>query len=252
MPIHNFKVHGEKGPFLFLLHGWCCSHVFWRFQISQLASRFRVVTLDLEGHGLSAPPVDIRRLGIGRFAENVVAVADALQAKELVLMGHSMGGPIAIEAGLRLAGRCKFMLGVDTFTDAAFYQRRPPDEIELRVQKFAVHFEATMAKMVHNITTPETDPAIVTEIIDIMTHCDRHVALTALRSLLEWDIETRWPLLDVPVATINSAMLRGGTDLDLAGLDLHVMHDVGHFPMLESPDAFNSIAMTVLEKHGFG
>ncbi|WP_271023568.1 alpha/beta hydrolase [Rhizobium sp. RCAM05973] len=109
-----------------------------------------------------------------------------------------------------------------------------------------------MAKMVHNITTPETDPAIVTEIIDIMTHCDRHVALTALRSLLEWDIETRWPLLDVPVATINSAMLRGGTDLDLAGLDLHVMHDVGHFPMLESPDAFNSIAMTVLEKHGFG
>jgi pimeloyl-ACP methyl ester carboxylesterase len=252
MPIHNFKVHGEKGPFVFLLHGWCCSDVFWRFQISQLASRFRVVTLDLEGHGLSALAAGTSEFSIGRFAENVVDVADALDARELTLMGHSMGGPVAIEAGLRLTGRCKFVLGVDTFTDAAFYQRRPADEIALRVQKFEAHFEVTMAKMVRNIVAPATDPAIVANIIRIMTQCDRNVALTALRSLLEWDIETRWPLLDVPVATINSAMLRSSTELDLAGLDLHIMNDVGHFPMLESPEAFNSIAMTILEKHGVG
>jgi pimeloyl-ACP methyl ester carboxylesterase len=252
MPIHNFKVQGEKGPFLFLVHGWCCSHVFWRFQIAQLASRFRVVTLDLEGHGLSALPAGTSEFSIGRFAENVVDVADALDAKEFALMGHSMGGPIAVEAGLRLAGRCKFILGVDTFTDGAFYLRRPADEIELRVQKFETHFEATMAKMVRNITAPATDPAIVTEITRIMTQCDRNVALPALRSLLEWDIEAHWPLLDIPVATINSAMLRSGAELDLAGLDLHIMHDVGHFPMLESPKAFNSIAMTILEEHGLG
>ncbi|WP_184358285.1 alpha/beta hydrolase [Rhizobium sp. BK602] len=249
MPVFNFKVHGEKGEFLFLVHGWCCDHTFWRFQTARLASRFRVVTLDLEGHGLSAGTSEF---SIDRFAENIVAVADALDVSKLALMGHSMGGPVAIEAGLRLAERCKFILGVDTFTDAAFYQRRPADEVALRVEKFAANFEATMAKMVRNITAPQTEPTVIADIIRVMTRCDRNVALTALRSLLEWDMEARWPLLDIPAATINSAMLRGGAELDLANLDLRFMHDVGHFPMLESPDAFNSIAMTILEEHGAG
>ncbi|MBY3238293.1 alpha/beta hydrolase [Rhizobium laguerreae] len=248
----HFEVHGSNGPFLFLLHGWCCTHTFWRFQVAQLASRFRVVTLDYEGHGQSDPAVEASRLTIGRFADNVIAIADMLQAEELVLMGHSMGGPVAIEAALGLAGRCKFILGVDTFTDGAFYGCRPTDEIETRVQKFATHFERTMAKMVHNITAPQTEPATVAEIIDIMTKSNKAVALVALKSLLEWDIEARWPLLDIPVATINSAMLAGSAELDLLGLDLHSMTGVGHFPMMESADVFNSLALAILEKHGTG
>jgi pimeloyl-ACP methyl ester carboxylesterase len=188
-PTIHFEVHGSKGPFLFLLHGWCCTHTFWRFQVAQLASRFRVVTLDYEGHGLSGPAVEASRLTIGRFADNVIAAADMLQVEELALMGHSMGGPVAIEAALGLVGRCKFILGVDTFTDDAFYGLRPPDEIEMRVQKFEAHFEDTMIKMVRNITAPQTDPLIIAEITEVMATSNRQVALAALKSLLEWDIE---------------------------------------------------------------
>jgi pimeloyl-ACP methyl ester carboxylesterase len=140
--------------------------------------------------------VEASRLTIGRFADNVIAAADMLQVEELVLMGHSMGGPVAIEAALGLAGRCKFILGVDTFTDDAFYGLRPPDEIEMRVQKFEAHFEDTMIKMVRNITAPQTDPLIIAEITEVMATSNRQVALAALKSLLEWDIEARWPLLD--------------------------------------------------------
>jgi pimeloyl-ACP methyl ester carboxylesterase len=251
-PTVHFETHGSKGPFLFLLHGWCCTRTFWRFQVAQLASRFQVVTLDYEGHGQSAPAADASPLTIARFADNVIAIADMLQVEELVLMGHSMGGPVAIEAALGLAGRCKFILGVDTFTDDAFYGLRPPDEIEMRVQKFAAHFEDTLAKMVRNITAPQTDPSIIAEITDVMARSDRQVALAALKSLLEWDIETRWPLLDIPVATINSAILAGSAELDLLGLELHSMTGVGHFPMLENPGVFNALAMAILEKHGAG
>jgi pimeloyl-ACP methyl ester carboxylesterase len=251
-PTIHFEVHGSKGPFLFLLHGWCCTHTFWRFQVEQLASRFRVVTLDYEGHGLSGPAVEASRLTIGRFADNVIAAADMLQVEELALMGHSMGGPVAIEAALGLVGRCKFILGVDTFTDDAFYGLRPPDEIEMRVQKFEAHFEDTMIKMVRNITAPQTDPLIIAEITEVMATSNRQVALAALKSLLEWDIEARWPLLDIPVATINSAMLAGSAELDLLGLELHSMTGVGHFPMMESPAVFNSLALAILEKHGAG
>jgi pimeloyl-ACP methyl ester carboxylesterase len=47
-------------------------------------------------------------------------------------------------------------------------------------------------------------------------------------------------------------MLAGSAELDLLGLELHSMNGVGHFPMLESPDLFNALAMAILEKHGAG
>ena len=240
-----------RSPLVLLIHGWCGNQRFWRRQMAALGGCLRLATLDLSGHGLSRCPPD-RAWSIEAFGGDVVAVADALAADQVVLVGHSMGGPVALEASLRLGERCRLVLGVDTFTDAAFYRRLPPDAIEARVQTFVADFAGAMARMVAAITAPGDEPGLTDWIAGEMTPSDPRIALPVLEGLLDWDIELRWPLRRAPVETINSkeGALRE-VQILLDGLGVHILEGVGHFPMLEAPEAFNAALLAILRRHGF-
>ena len=206
------------------------------------------MTVDLAGHGDSASDVSAR--SIEAFARDVVAVADALALTDVVLVVHSMGGPVAVDAAIRLAGRCRLVLGVETFTDAAFYPRRPRAEIAARVGSFAADFGGTVAAMVRRITL-HGGPDLATWIGEAMSRCDPATALAALEALLEWDIAARWSALPCPAETINSAILSRGTEptSGLDGLRVHLMDRVGHFPMLEDPATLAAIMDEIVRRH---
>lgn len=239
--------HGGAGPALVLIHGWSCSQAFWAPQIRPLAQHFRLVTLDLPGHGLSPADARDRAWSMEAYGADVVAVADALGIERLALMGHSMGGAVAVEAALGLGGRCTLLGGVDTFTEAAFYGHRPDEEISERCAAFDGDFGATLRGMVRAITDGSVDPAMVEWIGDAMAATSRPVAVAVLRALLAWDIEARWRLLGGPAVTINSALLAARNELlALPDLEVHHVEAAGHFPMLEAPDAFNAMALAIL------
>ena len=247
----HYSVHGTVGPVLLLIHGWCGGQGLWRFQAKALAEHYRIVAIDLSGHGLSPHPPHTRAWSIEGFAQDVVDVADALAAEQVVLVGHSMGGAVAVEAALRLGPRCALMLGVDTFTDAAFYGLRPAAEIAARQQVFATDFAGSMAGMVRRITGVDVEGRTVQWIVDTMTDFEPAFALAILGALLAWNIEARWPLLRCPAETINSAMLAAHCEeLELPGLAVQFMERVGHFPMIEDPDGFNALVRGTLARHG--
>jgi pimeloyl-ACP methyl ester carboxylesterase len=236
-----------------LLHGWCCSQEFWRFQAQALSDRYRMLAVDLPGHGLSASTKLSRPWSIEAFGSDAAAVADAVGVDEIALIGHSMGGAAALEAALRLGPRCALLLGVDTFTDAAFYRRRPSHEVEARIKAFAEDFPGAMEQMVRRITAGSVARETIDWIVAAMAESQPQVALPIFGALLDWDIQARWPLLQCPVETINSAMLaENGESLELDRLRVHAMDGVGHFPMLEDPGRFNALARAALQRHGLG
>lgn len=242
-------VHGRAGPAVILIHGWSCSAAFWRLQADILADRFRVVTVDLPGHG-KAGPARGDPWSIEGFGADVVAVADRLEANQVALVGHSMGGAVALEAALALGARCRLLLGVDTFTEAAFYAARPAEEIASRAAAFAGDFAGRMRGMITAITGEGAEPSLVAWIGDAMAATDPAAALAVLEALLAWDIAARWPALAAPAVTINSGLLaRRNELLDLPGLDVLLMEGPGHFPMLESPREFNALARDILTRH---
>lgn len=245
----HYRVAGAGEPTLMLIHGWSCNQTFWAPQIAAFAGQFRVVTLDLAGHGRSAAATDQRPWSMADLAGDVEAVADAIGAESVMLVGHSMGGAVAVEAAIRMGPRCRFILGVDTFDEAAFYGARPPDEIAARRRIFEHDFAGTMRGMVRNITGETANAAVIDAIGDGMASSEPAVALAVLEQLLAWDIAARWPALTVPVATINSAMLaRRNELLALDRLEIGLIEGVGHFPMLEDPDAFNALALEILRR----
>jgi len=244
-----YREYGS-GPTLLLLHGWSCRQDFWDRQIEALAAGHHVVTLDLPGHGASPAGKEDRAWSMEAFGGDVVAVADAVGARDLVLVGHSMGGAVAVEAALALGPRCRLLLGVDTFNEAAFYAARPAAEIAGRCTRFRSDYSGTMAGMIGAITAPGIDPAIVEAIAAGMADIDVDVSLAVLEALLAWDIKAKWPDLAVPAVTINSALLAERNELlDLPRLEIQLMEGVGHFPMLEDPEAFNALALAILARH---
>lgn len=88
-----YEDRGEGQPIL-LVHGWTGSSKFWQKNVPELAKAFRVVTFDLRGHGNSSKVLTGHT--IGNYARDVREIIDSLELQEIVLLGWSMGGPVAI------------------------------------------------------------------------------------------------------------------------------------------------------------
>lgn len=118
MTVHNLKIHyREQGaaqqPTLLLIHGLGCSLKYWAcvFAAPELA-HYRIIALDLPGFGLSAKP-DTFDYSLRSQADLVAAFIRARQAQELTLIGHSMGGSVAILAAHRYPELARRLLVIE-------------------------------------------------------------------------------------------------------------------------------------------
>lgn len=240
-------VAGSGSPLVILIHGWACRADFWSSQIAPLSQHVRVAAVDLPGHGSADPQRPSAIWSIEGFGADILAVADALGADEVVIVGHSMGGAVAIEAARLLGTRCRLLVGVDTFTEAMFYAARPADEIANRISSFRNDFPGRMRGMIDAITGEDADQELKATIANGMAASDPEAALGVLEALLRWGIAAVWPLPGIRAVAINSALLARRNELiDLDNLEIILMEGPGHFPMMEAPEAFNRLLLEVL------
>lgn len=92
----NFVQRGSGEPPLLLVHGFACSHEDWQRQIQFFASSRQVVACDLRGHG--ATPGRAHECSIEHYGGDVAALLNNLGFAKAVLVGHSMGTRVVLEA----------------------------------------------------------------------------------------------------------------------------------------------------------
>ncbi|OXM13149.1 alpha/beta fold hydrolase [Paenibacillus herberti] len=80
---------------LVLLHGFCGSSAYWEKLLPLLEPRYRIITADLRGHGNSSGAGD-RVLQMEQLADDIAELLSAIEADNIVLLGHSMGGYAAL------------------------------------------------------------------------------------------------------------------------------------------------------------
>src|SRR5262245_57965998 len=98
-----YDVSGE-GPALVLLHGgFVQARSSWRETgyVSRLQGEFRVITVDLRGHGESERPRESSAYQVERLCDDLIAVADASRAGRFSVWGFSLGGTLALHAASR-------------------------------------------------------------------------------------------------------------------------------------------------------
>ena len=87
----------DRRPVLLLIHGAAGSHLDWPPQL-RMVEDMASCAVDLPGHGRSAKP---GRASVSGYADDVLALAESLKLTGIIVVGHSMGGAIALEIALK-------------------------------------------------------------------------------------------------------------------------------------------------------
>jgi len=246
------EVRGQGDTALVFLHGWCGDREYWKHQVDVFAADYHVVALDQAGHGESGKN---RKLWtVSALASDVEAVVKALGLKRVILVGHSMGGPVALLAAKRMPETVVAVIGVDTLQNAEF--KMPEEELKKFREGLEADFKGTLRSGFSGGLLPkETNPDLKNWLATKAEAQDQKMALALMADLGGLDLKALLKDAKVPVRCINSG---GGyqfytpTAIDInkkyADYNALLIDAVGHYPMLEKPAEFNQKLREVLKE----
>lgn len=198
----RYDARGSGDPAIVLVHGWTNPRGIWGEHVHTLARAHRVVALDLAGHGESG--ADRSDWTVDAFGDDVVAVVDDLGLEQVVLVGFSMGGAVALEAAERLGDRVLGIVFVDTFQDP---ERRLSDE---EAEGMLAMFRARWGdpEFIRAFAyTPDAPDSLIRRTVERMPAEPREHWFDVFRGVREWMKSEALPTLqrlDMPVAAINT------------------------------------------------
>lgn len=245
------EVRGKGDTALVFLHGWCGDRAYWKHQVDAFASDYRVVTLDQAGHGESGKDRKVWR--VSSLAGDVAAVVKELGLKRVIVIGHSMGGPVGLLAAKRLPGAVVAVVGVDTLHNVEF--KMPADVSKKFTDAFEKDFKGTMRAGLAGLLHDNTDADLKQWLTTRAEAQDRTMAVGLMRDMSALDQKALLKDVQVPVRCINSAgpfkfftPTAVPTNKKYADFDAVTMEGVGHYPMLEKPAEFNAKLRNVLKE----
>ena len=230
-----------------LIHGWCCDRSYLAPQAEHLAQSRTVVTLDLRGHGESAPS-DEGAYAITDFADDVEEVLAASSVERAVAVGHSLGGVVAVELAARGS-----VCGAVLLDPAPLVSARGRQILASWGDQVAGdHDGRARRSIVRGLFLP-TDTARCEEIVEAMSCVPVEVAGPAMRLMATYDAAARLREVRVPILLVNSD---GAQDIrPIRRLCPQLMTaqtaGSGHFITLEVPEQVNAMLdrfLTVLER----
>jgi len=247
VPIH-YHAEGQGQPALVFVHGWSCDRHYWDAQLPHFAAHHRVVSLDLAGHGESGR--GRKAWTIPAFAADVRAVADALHLDHMVLVGHSMGGPVILEAALGMPGRVAALVPVDIFSDVD--RKLTPKQRDDFLGALRSDFPKIAREFVtEGLFLPTSDPALVARVATAMAAAPADIAIAAMAGIWDYDSTAALRRTRTPIRCINSdrrpSVVEAGRRY-APQFDIVLMKGLGHFLMLEDPDGFNRLLARTVEE----
>jgi pimeloyl-ACP methyl ester carboxylesterase len=243
----HYEVVGEGEPTLVFVHGWSCDRSYWKNQVDEFAKTYQVVSVDIGGHGES---------GLGRenwtmaaFGADVAAVVNKLNLIKVVLIGHSMGGGVNLEAARQLPGRVVGLIGVDTYKK--FGTGYSPEKVTEIVAPFKADFINSVDGFVRNFFPEDADSALVNRVVADMSAAPPEVATSAMVDYFSSNPQEILKEVRVPICVINSDMWK--TDIETnqehaVSFELKLMTGVGHFLPQEDPVTFNRLLHETLDE----
>jgi len=243
MAYHDY---GEGEPLL-LLHGEYLSHSVWRGQINTFANRFHVITCDLRGHGDSS--VTRAPYSVALLADDVLRLMDALGLDRVMLCGHSLGGLVALELGLRYPDRIGAQVLAETFYNA---RASWLDSVGVSLNGVVAHMlghEYTLRRRFATINSGFSD-YVQREITRHMSDPDNYQNIR--RMMLETDVHARLaevkPLTLILVGEHSGLIHRQARHMNetIKGSFYGVVINAAHMVQWDSPALFNDITAEFL------
>jgi pimeloyl-ACP methyl ester carboxylesterase len=206
------------------------------------------VTLDLAGHGDSG--FGRRRWTVEAFGEDVRAVVEKLGLRRVVLIGHSLGGPVTLEAARRLPGRVVGLIPVDTLLNVE--QQEKPEEIAAFIAPFRKDFRAASEAFIREwMFTPRSDPRLIEQVVASAHRMRPDIAISILETAWNYDARPRFRGLGLPIVAVNADKFPTALDVNrryAPAYDALILKGAGHYLMREDPEGFNRLLDEALKR----
>ena len=257
-------VERGQGPPLVLLHGIMLSSALWVHQLRDLADHHRVIAVDLRGHGQSLP--GSTGSGIEILADDVRTVLETLGVEHAIVVGHSMGGMVALQlaTGLPPDERRRRIAGIVlTSTTAGPFVTLPGFTGVVRVTGPVTARALLVGERVGAKALPSRDlrwwltrlgfgadaPAVQVRFVEAMHRGTPSRTLADLiGSLATFDLSSKLGALDVPVLVVvgshdklTAPRLARRLAAALPEASLVELPRCGHMPMLERRHEFSRL-----------
>lgn len=250
-----YDVAGMGEPALVFIHGYSCSTDDWRLQVADLASDTTCISFDLRGHGRSSPAT--KDLTMASLASDTISLLDALSIDKAVLVGHSMGTRIALEAALQAPERVSGLALVDGSKVEA-----KPEAVRHQISAAieALGFDGWSRKNMGDMFLEKLSDEDQHRIVERAIALGPKVGLQLYVAMTDWD-QSRLSLaaerLQVPVSVIQATSILPGEARarcsvseapnapwlsvwrEQANAEIVALERAGHFAMLEQPAEVN-------------
>lgn len=248
----NYFQQGQGDTTLLFLHGWCIDGTYWKNQVDYFSKTYTVFAIDLPGFGKSK--AERTNWTIEEYANDVTAFIDAMNLKNVVIIGHSMAGEIMLQTTLSNNPKIIGIVGVDNFKliDVAFTpeQLKQMTDFFPMLEKDFKNSAPVYADLMlfHPTTSKEVKDRVKTDFANSNSVIGYKTILT-LMQYASTDAQ-RLEQLNYKLYLINS----DGFPTNEIGLSNHckssfqveTISATGHYPMIEKPTEFNLILEKVL------
>jgi pimeloyl-ACP methyl ester carboxylesterase len=229
-----------SGTTLVFVHGAGSSHLIWALQLREFSKEHRSIALDLSGHGKSGEVEGDLSIEMN-FAEEVASLVRHLALDCFILVGHSMGGGVAMSYVLKEdVLKPLALVLIDTSCDLNLSKLRAglmKETLEDRVYFFK-------SRMFNQYT----ETYQLKKLDDEMRLANPLVMNRDLAACSEFDITDRVPEIDIPVFVlvgsdddIITPAMASEFEKKFPRADIAVVKDADHIPMVEQPEEFNRL-----------
>jgi pimeloyl-ACP methyl ester carboxylesterase len=251
--VENIRLHyveAGTGDTLVLLHGIGASHEDWEFQLPALARHFRVLVPDLRGFGLS------ERRGpytVARFAADIWSLLDSLGIDRAVLVGHSMGGAVALQMAVDQPARVDRLVLADTLPSFRANTLAKRMLFATRYATMGLLGPKRLASAISRKLFPGIDQELLrARVTRRGEDNDRAVYLETIKGLVGWAVDDQLGRLTMPSFVIAAEFDYFPVADAVAfaarmpNAELKIFPGAHHALPLEQPEAFNAALLSFL------
>jgi len=234
-----YSVYGKGEPTLVFVHGWCGSRSVWQKQVPYFAKKYKVVALDLAGHGKSGRQRKVYTQEA--FGEDVAAVVNAEKEDKVILIGHSMSGTVILEANRLIKDKMRGLVAIDTLEN---FERFPVSRETAKeyLDPLKKDFVKNSGSFMAGMFTKNADPKLIKQVIANVSRSNPQIAISTIECYFNTPVIPLLTDVNVPLWCLNADLWPSFPEINskyLKSYHLRVIPGLGHFLMLESPDEFN-------------
>jgi pimeloyl-ACP methyl ester carboxylesterase len=248
----NYFQQGQGDTALLFLHGWCIDGTYWKNQVDYFSKNYQVYAIDLPGFGKSK--AERTNWTVEEYANDVIAFIDAMNLKNVVIIGHSMAGEIMLQTALSNNPKITGVVGVDNFKSIDVVltpeQMKQMTEFFPLLEKDFKNSAPVYADLMlfHPTTSKEVKDRVKTD----FANSDSVIGYGTIMTQMQYastDAQ-RLEQLNYKLYLINS----DGFPTNETGLKNHCKNNfqvepisaTGHYPMIEKPTVFKLLVGKVL------